>query len=148
MNAHGLFSKYFSESGKLVAQLFAKIEEFLEERDELVCVLLDEVESVTGARAAAVAGGEPADAVRVVNALLTRLDALRRHPNVVVLCTSNMPDAIDAAFVDRADIKVRLLRAREVLALVLPLLAVGSHVLTAGARDRVSLDRASRPVWA
>lgn len=109
MNAHGLFSKYFSESGKLVAQLFAKIEEFLEERDELVCVLLDEVESVTGARAAAVAGGEPADAVRVVNALLTRLDALRRHPNVVVLCTSNMPDAIDAAFVDRADIKVRLL---------------------------------------
>jgi hypothetical protein len=41
-----------------------------------------------------------------VNALLTQLDRLRRHPNALVLTTSNITGAIDLAFVDRADIKV------------------------------------------
>lgn len=49
-----------------------------------MCVLIDEVESLTAARRAAVAGSEPADAVRAVNALLTQLDALKRRPNILV----------------------------------------------------------------
>lgn len=49
-----------------------------------MCVLIDEVESLTAARKAAVSGSEPADAVRAVNALLTQLDALKRRPNVLV----------------------------------------------------------------
>jgi SpoVK/Ycf46/Vps4 family AAA+-type ATPase len=57
---------------------------------------------------AAAGGGEPSDAIRAVNALLTQLDQLRRFPNVMVLTTSNITEAIDVAFVDRADIKVRL----------------------------------------
>ena len=44
----------------------------VEEQDSLVCVLLDEVESLTRARSAAVSGSEPADAIRAVNALLTQ----------------------------------------------------------------------------
>jgi SpoVK/Ycf46/Vps4 family AAA+-type ATPase len=52
-----------------------------------------------------VSGSEPADAIRAVNALLTRLDQLRASPNVMVLTTSNITEAIDLAFVDRADIK-------------------------------------------
>jgi SpoVK/Ycf46/Vps4 family AAA+-type ATPase len=55
---------------------------------------------------AAAGGGEPSDAIRAVNALLTQLDQLRRFPNVMVLTTSNITEAIDIAFVDRADIKV------------------------------------------
>jgi hypothetical protein len=55
---------------------------------------------------AAVSGSEPSDAIRAVNALLTQLDGLKRYPNVMVLTTSNITEAIDAAFVDRADIKV------------------------------------------
>ncbi|KXZ54058.1 hypothetical protein GPECTOR_5g166 [Gonium pectorale] len=105
VNAHSLFSKYFSESGKLVSRLFSKITELVEEPDSLVFVLIDEVESLTSARKAAVSGSEPSDAIRAVNALLTQLDALRRHPNVMVLTTSNITQAIDVAFVDRADIK-------------------------------------------
>ncbi|GLC41862.1 hypothetical protein PLESTM_001259200 [Pleodorina starrii] len=105
VNAHSLFSKYFSESGKLVSRLFSKITELVEEPDSLVFVLIDEVESLTSARKAAVAGSEPSDAIRAVNALLTQLDALRRFPNVMVLTTSNITQAIDVAFVDRADIK-------------------------------------------
>lgn len=34
----------------------------------------------------AVAGSEPADAIRAVNALLTRLDQLKAAPNVMVRC--------------------------------------------------------------
>lgn len=107
VNAHSLFSKWFSESGKLVTKLFGKINEFVEDAGAAVFVLIDEVESLTAARRAAVAGSEPSDAIRAVNAMLTHLDALRCHPNVMVLCTSNLPEAVDVAFVDRADIKVR-----------------------------------------
>lgn len=49
----------------------------------------DEVESLSAARTAAVAGSEPSDAIRVVNALLTELDRLKRHENVLILTTSN-----------------------------------------------------------
>jgi SpoVK/Ycf46/Vps4 family AAA+-type ATPase len=48
---------------------------------------------------------QPSDAVRVVNAVLTQIDALRHLDNVIILTTSNITAAIDIAFVDRADIK-------------------------------------------
>ncbi|WIA29005.1 hypothetical protein OEZ86_011522 [Tetradesmus obliquus] len=108
VNAHSLFSKWFSESGKLVSKLFGAITELVEEPAALVFVLIDEVESLSAARKAAAGGGEPSDAIRAVNALLTQLDQLRRFPNVMVLTTSNITEAIDVAFVDRADIKAYL----------------------------------------
>lgn len=54
----------------------------------------DEVESLTAARAGAMAGTEPSDALRVVNALLTQLDKLKRRKNVLVMATSNLAKAI------------------------------------------------------
>ncbi|KAF5393981.1 hypothetical protein D9757_000204 [Collybiopsis confluens] len=87
INSHSLFSKWFSESGKLVQRLFS-----------------NEVESLTAARASAMAGTEPSDGLRVVNALLTQLDKLKHRKNVLVMSTSNLVKAIDTAFVDRADI--------------------------------------------
>jgi AAA+ superfamily predicted ATPase len=42
----------------------------------------------------------------VVNALLTQIDGLKSRPNVMVLTTTNITQAIDLAFVDRADLKV------------------------------------------
>ncbi|XP_073443804.1 pachytene checkpoint protein 2 homolog isoform X3 [Dendrobates tinctorius] len=76
INSHSLFSKWFSE-----------------------------VESLTAARSASRAGTEPSDAIRVVNAVLTQIDQIKRCPNVVILTTSNITEKIDMAFVDRADIK-------------------------------------------
>ncbi|KAI3897892.1 hypothetical protein MKW92_011589 [Papaver armeniacum] len=105
VNAHSLFSKWFSESGKLVAKLFQKIQEMVEEDNSLVFVLIDEVESLAAARNAALSGSEPSDSIRVVNALLTQMDKLKSSPNVIILTTSNITAAIDIAFVDRADIK-------------------------------------------
>ncbi|XP_013381834.1 pachytene checkpoint protein 2 homolog [Lingula anatina] len=105
INSHSLFSKWFSESGKLVMKMFQKIQELIDDPEALVCVLIDEVESLTAARKASMSGNEPSDAIRVVNALLTQIDQIKRNPNVIILTTSNVTGAIDLAFVDRADIK-------------------------------------------
>ncbi|KAF9534424.1 P-loop containing nucleoside triphosphate hydrolase protein [Crepidotus variabilis] len=104
INSHSLFSKWFSESGKLVQKLFSGITDLIEEEDGFVVVLIDEVESLTAARAGAMAGTEPSDGLRVVNALLTQLDKLKHRKNVLIMATSNLVQAIDSAFVDRADI--------------------------------------------
>jgi SpoVK/Ycf46/Vps4 family AAA+-type ATPase len=77
----------------------------------IVVAFTDEVESLTAARAGAMAGTEPTDALRVrlvlstdipfssilpqvVNALLTQLDKLRHKKNVLVVSTSNLAKAI------------------------------------------------------
>lgn len=101
MNIQSLFSKYFSESGRLVQKLFAQIRELLR-LDAFLFVLFDEVESMASNRRSS--SNEPNDAIRVVNAVLTQIDQLRREPNVVLLATSNITDAIDPAFLDRSDI--------------------------------------------
>lgn len=67
--------------------------------------MVDEVESLAAARKNGLSGSEPSDSIRVVNALLTQLDSLKDEENVVILTTSNITQAIDIAFVDRADIK-------------------------------------------
>jgi SpoVK/Ycf46/Vps4 family AAA+-type ATPase len=105
INAHSLFSRWFSESGKLVMRMFDHVRDMTADTDALVCVLIDEVESLSAARSAAMNGSEPSDAIRVVNALLTQLDSLRAYENVLILTTSNITGAVDIAFVDRADIK-------------------------------------------
>ncbi|OBZ77112.1 Pachytene checkpoint protein 2, partial [Grifola frondosa] len=104
INSHSLFSRWFSESGKLVQRLFSSVMDMIEDEDTFVIVLIDEIESLTAARAGAMAGTEPSDALRVVNALLTQLDKLKHKKNCLVMSTSNLAKAIDSAFVDRADI--------------------------------------------
>lgn len=94
INAHSLFSKWFSESGKLVMKLFEQIQELVEDSDTFVCVMIDEVESLSAARKSSMGGSEPSDAIRVVNALLTQIDKLSRFPNVLVLTTSNITGAL------------------------------------------------------
>jgi SpoVK/Ycf46/Vps4 family AAA+-type ATPase len=54
----------------------------IEDPRVFVCVLIDEVESLSAARSAS--ANEPSDAIRVVNALLTQIDAIKRFPNVLV----------------------------------------------------------------
>ncbi|KAJ3003504.1 UNVERIFIED_CONTAM: Pachytene checkpoint protein 2 [Siphonaria sp. JEL0065] len=95
-----------TSSGKLVMKMFQNIKDLCENPDTFVCVLIDEVESLTAARKAACSGMEPSDAIRVVNALLTQIDSLKMKRNVLILTTSNITEAIDLAFVDRADLKL------------------------------------------
>ena len=105
-------------------KLFTEIRQIIENPKSLVCVIIDEVESIAYARDSLsckykilinscnilltlyfFVAAEPSDSLRVVNAVLTQLDKIRHYPNVLVLTTSNLTSTIDIAFVDRADIK-------------------------------------------
>ena len=108
IKSHSLFSKWFSESGKLISRLFGRIREMVEdEPDALFVVLIDEVESLAGSRVSS-GGAEPSDAVRAVNSLLTSLDSIRQFRNVLVVCTSNITGCVDEAFIDRVDWMVKV----------------------------------------
>jgi hypothetical protein len=84
-------------------KLFAHIAEIAEDEECMVVVLIDEVESITASRGSAARSNEPGDAVRVVNAVLTSLDALKRRPNVLVLCTSNLIASVDPVMLHCAE---------------------------------------------
>src|SRR5699024_5237528 len=75
-----------------------------ENESSLLFVLIDEVESLAYDRQRT-NSSDPSDAIRVVNALLTQIDSIKRYPNVIILANSNITDAMDHAFVDRADIR-------------------------------------------
>lgn len=89
-------------------ELFSHILQLTDDPTCMVFVLIDEVESITAARNAASASNEPGDAVRVVNAVLTSIDSLRKRNNVLILCTSNLVDNVDEAFLDRVDLQIYL----------------------------------------
>ncbi|KAK9171878.1 ATPase family associated with various cellular activities (AAA) family protein [Cryptosporidium meleagridis] len=108
ISAHSLFSKWFSESGKTVVKLFSKIKGLLEEPDSFVNIVIDEIESISTARKQSLGRNEPSDSIRVVNALLTQIDALKKYSNTLIMTTTNIPDSIDEAFLDRADLKLHI----------------------------------------
>ncbi len=43
INSHSLFSKWFSESGKLVQKMFQHIVDLVSDEYRFVCVMIDEV---------------------------------------------------------------------------------------------------------
>ncbi|PQE03986.1 pachytene checkpoint component pch2 protein [Rutstroemia sp. NJR-2017a BVV2] len=102
-----LLSKYYSESAKQVDELFTKIKIMCEsDTKRIIFVLIDEVESIAGSRHKGIADGESQDSLRATNALITGFDRVKRCPNIVFLCTSNMVEYLDRAFVDRCSVQV------------------------------------------
>lgn len=66
LDAAALFSKYFGESSKLVNRIFGTIESILvQEPRVLVCVFIDEIESLAGSRQQSAGEHEPKDSMRV-----------------------------------------------------------------------------------
>ena len=59
INAHSLFSKWFSESGKLIQKLFKHIHDLCQCQNSMIFVLIDEVESLASVRKSAMNGKEP-----------------------------------------------------------------------------------------
>ncbi|KAF2419692.1 AAA ATPase, partial [Tothia fuscella] len=103
VNAANTFSKWLGESAKIMSAILDDIERKAD-KDTLVCVLIDEVESVASSREGGMDKGEALDGLRLTNQLLVGLDRLKPCSNVVLLCTCNFPRRLDAAFVDRIDI--------------------------------------------
>lgn len=102
-----IFSRWFGESSKNLDGIFSDLEQLLkyqEDTGKFVCVLFDEVESLAFSRSELLNKNETTDSVRVLNCLMTHLDNLRKYPNFILLCTSNLKNNIDPAFLDRLDV--------------------------------------------
>lgn len=108
VNCHSLFSKWFSESGKQIKEMFDDVRRLALAPGTFVCILIDEIESISISRTSLFKGSEPSDSIRAVNVLLTQIDQIRELPNVLIMATSNLPETVDPAFMDRVDRKFRL----------------------------------------
>jgi AAA+ superfamily predicted ATPase len=72
-------------------------------------VLIDEVESFAVRRSAASFSANPVDVHRATDALLAGIDAVATDlPRVLFVATTNFADAVDEAFVSRADLVLTL----------------------------------------
>ncbi len=103
IDPHALASSSLGRSQRAVEQLFGTL---LHEHASAgpMIVLLDEVETLFTDRIALSMDANPIDVHRAVDAALVGLDRLaRRHPDVLIIATSNFPRAIDAALASRAD---------------------------------------------
>ena len=104
VDPHALGSSALGKSQKAVTDLFGTT--LLEiSANRQVIVLLDEVETLAAARSRMSLEANPIDVHRATDAILTQVDALARsNSNILFIATSNFPEAIDSAFLSRADL--------------------------------------------
>jgi AAA+ superfamily predicted ATPase len=71
--------------------------------------LLDEVETLAADRQRMSLEANPVDVHRATDAVLAGIDHLtREHPNVLLVATTNFPQALDAALLSRADLIINV----------------------------------------
>lgn len=109
INPHGLMSAEHGQSQQRVFDLLSEHIPSLAEDGLPTVVLLDEVESMAVSRSAASLSANPADVHRATDAVLMALDRnATDHPHVLTVATSNFTDALDDAFLSRADAAVEV----------------------------------------
>jgi AAA+ superfamily predicted ATPase len=109
LNPHGLMSAEHGQSQQKVMELLADHVPNLAADGKPTVVVLDEVESIAVARSATSLAANPADVHRATDAVLTALDHVsRQHPHIIFVATSNFTEALDEAFVSRADVAIEL----------------------------------------
>lgn len=121
VNPHAFPSDMLGESQRNVTRLLAEtIPEFAARRPFTV-VLIDEVESFAVSRSAASFEANPVDVHRATDAVLLGIDEIaKKLPSVLFVTTTNFIEAVDAAFLSRADLVMRFsLPDRETIARIL-----------------------------
>ena len=101
---HALASSALGKSQKAVTDLLGTT---IAERAAIgpLVVLLDEVETLATDRSKLSLEANPIDVHRATDAVLAQLDHLAaQYSNLLFIATSNFPQAIDAAFLSRADL--------------------------------------------
>jgi SpoVK/Ycf46/Vps4 family AAA+-type ATPase len=105
IDPHAFPSEMLGESQRAVTRLMNDTIPELAARRPHTVVLVDEVESLAVRRSAASFETNPVDVHRATDALLAGIDAVaREHPGVLFVTTTNFPQAIDEAFLSRADL--------------------------------------------
>ena len=109
VNAHALPSQMLGDSQRNTLNLLERALPELAERGLPIVVLIDEVDSIATDRHWVNSGSDPIDVARATEAALRGLDHLAAAAHqMVVLATSNFPDAIDPAFTSRLDLTLDL----------------------------------------
>jgi SpoVK/Ycf46/Vps4 family AAA+-type ATPase len=101
---HALASSALGKSQRAVTELLGTT---ISERAAIspLIVLLDEVETLAADRLKMSMEANPVDVHRATDAVLAQLDQLAaQYPNLLFIATSNFPQAIDGAFLSRADL--------------------------------------------
>lgn len=108
VDPHAFPSELLGESQRAVAALFRETLPELAARRPHTVVLIDEVEALVVRRQVASFDTNPVDVHRATDAVLSGLDALRaRCPGTLLVVTTNFAEAVDEAFLSRADLVVR-----------------------------------------
>ncbi len=105
---HALASSSLGKSQKAVQELLGQTVSEVASQHPLI-VLLDEVETLAADRSRMSLEANPVDVHRATDAVLAQLDQLAaKYPKLLFLATSNFAEAIDHAFVSRADLVVTI----------------------------------------
>jgi AAA+ superfamily predicted ATPase len=101
---HALASAALGRSQQAVRDLLQKTVAEYATHGPLI-VLLDEVETLAADRRRMSLEANPVDVHRATDAVLASLDHLAaKHPQLLFVATTNFPEAVDTAFVSRADL--------------------------------------------
>lgn len=105
INPHAFPSDMLGESQRNIMRLLQDTIPELAARRPFTVVLIDEVESFAVRRTSASFETNPVDVHRATDAVMLGIDEIaRRLPSVLFVTTTNFIDAIDEAFLSRADL--------------------------------------------
>jgi AAA+ superfamily predicted ATPase len=109
------------ESQRNVTRLLTETVPEIAARRPFTVVLIDEVESFAVSRSAASFEANPVDVHRSTDAVLLGIDEIaRKLPSVLFVTTTNFIEAVDSAFLSRADLVMRFsLPDRQTIAKIL-----------------------------
>src|SRR5437762_11747175 len=108
INPHAFPSDMLGESQRNVTRLLAETVPEIAARRPFTVVLIDEVESFAVSRSAASFEANPVDVHRATDAVLLGIDEIaKKLPAVLFVTTTNFIEAVDEAFLSRADLVMR-----------------------------------------
>jgi len=108
INPHAFPSDMLGESQRNVTRLLTETIPEIANRRPFVIVLIDEVESFAVRRSTASFEANPVDVHRATDAVLLGIDEIAKNlPSVLFVTTTNFIEAVDEAFLSRADLVMR-----------------------------------------
>jgi AAA+ superfamily predicted ATPase len=108
INPHAFPSDMLGESQRNVTRLLTETVPEIAAQRPFVVVLIDEVESFAVRRSTASFEANPVDVHRATDAVLLGIDEIAKNlPQVLFVTTTNFIEAVDEAFLSRADLVMR-----------------------------------------
>jgi len=108
INPHAFPSDMLGESQRNVTRLLTETIPEIAHRRPFVIVLIDEVESFAVRRSSASFEANPVDVHRATDAVLLGIDEIAKNlPAVLFVTTTNFIEAVDEAFLSRADLVMK-----------------------------------------